>query len=112
MESTTEIFDSSVLNEALDGDEEMINDIIEGYLDDMAGRMDEISGAISSLDADLIHRTGHSIKGASANIGAKETSAAASEIKMAGKDGDIEKAKIHFEGLKTAFERLESHLAK
>ncbi|MBU8920222.1 MAG: Hpt domain-containing protein [Bacteroidales bacterium] len=112
MGSTTEIYDSSILNECLDGDKEMITEIIEGYFDDMAGRMDEMVVAILSCDAELIHRTGHSIKGASANIGAKEASSVASEIEKAGKAGNIEKAKTHFEEFKTAFSRLESHLGK
>ena len=90
----------------------MITDIVDGYFDDMAGRMDELTSALETRDVELITRAGHTIKGASANIGAKEASASAYEIEKSGEAGNIEEAGKRFEEFKVVFKRLESHLGK
>jgi len=105
-----EIFDRNRLFEALQGEEELIREILDGYLKDLTARIEELGSAIGTGAPELIHRIGHSIKGASANVGAIEMSNIASGIEIAGEKNNIARAEELYKDIVPAFDRLSRHL--
>jgi HPt (histidine-containing phosphotransfer) domain-containing protein len=75
--------------ERLGGDEALVNEVVEIFLNDMPGQLRELREALHDQDAEKVRQKAHRIKGASANIGAQAVSGLALKIEMAGKQGDL-----------------------
>ena len=86
------VLDLSRLEIALGGDTSLIGDILSMYeataADDVAG----LKAAVDAGDATLTSRKAHSLKGASANVGADRMADVASKVEQAAKAGRIEQA--------------------
>ncbi len=81
-------FDASVLEEKLEGDEELIKIILRTFLEDAPLRIAQIKEALSRGDGDGYRAPAHSLKGASSNVGARDIQELALRIEKAGTDGD------------------------
>lgn len=92
-------------------DESFLKELLELYLMDFEAKQDELITAIDGMDFISIQEIGHSLKGSSANLSLTFLQKAAYEIELAGKDRDIEKAKLAREELLQAFQSLKTHLA-
>ncbi|MFH1279046.1 MAG: Hpt domain-containing protein [Candidatus Eisenbacteria bacterium] len=86
------VFDRRALLERLDNDEELVDEIVDLYLDDATGRIGDLQEAIRAGDAVRLQRDGHSLKGASANAGAEMIREVATQIEQAGRSGDLDRA--------------------
>ena len=64
------VFDKADLLSRLMGDEALARELIEAFLDDTPHQLTELRKALENGDAPLARRQAHTIKGASANIGA------------------------------------------
>jgi HPt (histidine-containing phosphotransfer) domain-containing protein len=67
--------------------------------------------ALQEGDANRVERQAHLIKGAALNIGGNGLQAAARELEVAGKDGDLTKAQSLVATLDQEFEKLKGVLA-
>ncbi|CAM2068356.1 Hpt domain-containing protein [Sulfidibacter corallicola] len=99
------LVDLSRIQETSDGDTEFEQELIEMYLDDAAVHARKIAGSVASSDADSIKATAHTLKGASANIGAQSIQEIAFEIEKAALAHDLTP-------LPELHRRLEEALAK
>jgi CheY-like chemotaxis protein/HPt (histidine-containing phosphotransfer) domain-containing protein len=108
---TGSIFDMDDLLRRVDGDKEFLAEIVSLFLQDMPKQMNILAQALTDNDASLCYRQAHTIKGASANLGAKAMQIVASEIETAGRNGDMEGAAAAFEKLKDQFAVTEVALA-
>jgi len=106
-------FDRPLLLERLDGDEGLFNEIMGVYLEDVPRLIGKIKEAEKGKDALLVEREGHTLKGASANVGALAIQDIALQIEMTGKSEMLEdvgsligQAEMEFEKLKTSLEDL------
>jgi len=106
-----EVFDRSLLIGRLGGDEELCNELISGFMDDIPVQLEQLKQALNNSNAMLVERQAHKIKGASANVAAQAMSDVASEIEIAGKDRELDKALALVEKLEQEFERLRSALS-
>ena len=83
-ESTQELIDARVIQglRELGGDEDpgLLVELIDLYLADAPQRMGEIRQALTSGDWKLLERAAHTLKSASANIGALELSSICKEL--------------------------------
>jgi len=86
------IFDPSVLLRTLDGDEELVRIIIDGFLEDIPGQIDALKEALEQGDAPVVRHQAHTIKGASANIGAEALRQTAHAVEKAGEAGNLDEA--------------------
>ncbi len=104
------LFDPARLRAIDGGDRTFMNEILNLFLADTASRLEATRQAVEQSDADRIRREAHTIKGASANIGAMALREAAFALETAARDGDSSTcgellARVTFE-----FQRLGEHL--
>lgn len=100
--------DPAGLMERLDGDRELLREIIPVFLADVRERMGRIGSAIRAGDWTMVHAEAHTIKGSSGTLCAGNLQRAARELERA--DGCCSEAMARFESLQRCFERLEPQL--
>lgn len=100
------VFDRDGIFERLAGDEDLIAEIIETFLDDIPRRIKSLADAVESQDQKNAELESHTIKGSSANIGGEALRALASEMEKAAKEGNFEFIEAHLNDLKEAFDLL------
>lgn len=106
-----EVFDKKGLFERLMEDKDLIKDIIEGFLEEVPGQIAALNEALEKKDRELIRRQAHSLKGASANIGASALRETAYQIELAAKAGDLDKASDLIPELNKQLKELKQALA-
>jgi len=79
------IFDKEGALKRLMGDEDLVAEILTAYLGDMPGQLSSLETALENKDMEAVRRIGHTVKGASANIGAIKVSDIAFAVEKAGK---------------------------
>jgi signal transduction histidine kinase/CheY-like chemotaxis protein/HPt (histidine-containing phosphotransfer) domain-containing protein len=92
--------------ERLNGDEEILKEICEVFIDEAPKQMGMLKQAIENIDIDMTERQAHSIKSASANIGADSLSEKAMEIELSAKDNKLENVQNLYTGLENEFEKV------
>ncbi len=107
-----EIFDKDDLMERLDGDEELLREILEIYVEDVPRLIEKIKKAREQSDAELVNREGHTLKGASANVSAPALRETAYQIEMAGKSGALNGVDALVDRAERDFDELKSVLAQ
>ncbi len=100
------VFDRDALLKRLGGDEGLLRDIVGVFLQDAPGQMQSLKDAIEKGDTILVQRQAHTLKGASANVGASALQELAFQMEMAGKEGDLSRALELLETMKEEYERL------
>lgn len=108
----TKIFDREELLSRLCDDEELLGEIIQVYLEDTPQQIQTLKDAQRQGDAELIHKQGHTIKGASGNVAALQIRQTAYEIESAGKNGRIEDVQELIAQLESQFHALQEYLGK
>jgi CheY-like chemotaxis protein/HPt (histidine-containing phosphotransfer) domain-containing protein len=87
-------------------DPSLITQIFTSFLRDGAERIDALKEALAGRDMELLYKTAHAIKGASANIGAHSMADVAQKLELAGKAGDLNRAVILTEQIEMEFGRV------
>ncbi len=83
------------LEEALErcaGDREFLDEMLTDFLDLAKNQITEISRSIEDSDAESLTEKAHSIKGASANLGAEQFAQTALELERCGKESQLDNA--------------------
>jgi HPt (histidine-containing phosphotransfer) domain-containing protein len=102
----TPVFDQTGLLERLEGDRELAAVIIEAFLDDMPGQIENLKNIVAANDAHTAGRLAHSIKGAAANCGGERLRKAALTMENAADDGDLDAVKSRINELEAQFSLL------
>jgi signal transduction histidine kinase/CheY-like chemotaxis protein len=63
-------FDEAALRQRLSGDDDLMNDVIRMFLEDLPARLAAIHNAVAARDADALHAAAHVLKGAAGNLSA------------------------------------------
>ncbi len=92
------------------GDREFLNEMLVEFLDIASQQLQQIADIIEEGNAEELAKKAHSLKGASANLGAEQVSAIALELEKAGKEGQLEGAKQLWEQLKEKVEQVEQYV--
>jgi len=92
------------------GDKELYAECLEMFLDDIPEQLEKLKTAIEAGDMPLAQSHAHSIKGASANIGACPMQEAALVVEQAAKKKKQDKARSLCKKLDLAFKRLQTLL--
>ncbi|MFC1735785.1 response regulator [Candidatus Hydrogenedentota bacterium] len=108
--SPVEIFDKAALLERL-GDEELINTVLDVFLEDAPCQLAKLKETVETRDASLIERQGHTLKGAAANAGALRMRDVAFQIEKAGETRELEKAEQLIDEVEAEFEGFKAHIA-
>jgi signal transduction histidine kinase/CheY-like chemotaxis protein len=94
------------------GSEELVDEIMPIFLKDNTERMKMLIQAMEKVDQKEIKFYAHSLKGATATIGAAKISEAAKQLELASRDGDSSKYKPLFDEINVRFARLIDFLSK
>jgi PAS domain S-box-containing protein len=94
------------------GDEDLLESIMNGFVDDIPRQMAALACAIRENDSPTATRLAHTIRGAAANVSGEELRKTAGEIEQDAKSGRLDAAKSRLESLRTAFERLRTVAAR
>jgi two-component system sensor histidine kinase/response regulator len=86
------IFDRSGFLDRLLGDEDLAGEVLDGFMADVSLQVREMKKALDTGDAQSIRELAHSLKGASANVGAVALQKIALQVELAGKAKDLIKA--------------------
>ena len=108
----TVVYDPDMLLSLLDGDREAADDILAEYLADAPRQLDSLREALAGDDADTARRTAHTLKGASANVGAEALREAAYDVERSAAAGELGAAHALAERAAKELERLQEHLAR
>jgi len=100
------VFDENVLLNLLAGDREAAAEITAEFTKDAPRQVAELCATLAAADTSLARRQAHTLKGASANVGAQALRAVAYEIELAVADGALEKAQALQAELESQMARL------
>jgi len=64
------VFDEEALLDRLMGDRDLAREVLHAFLVDLPRQMEVLRGALGRSDAEAVRQQAHTLKGASANIGA------------------------------------------
>ena len=104
------VFDEAVLLNLLAGDREAVAEITAEFLKDAPLQVAAFRQAVAVGDAALARRQAHTLKGASANVGAEALRAVAYRTELACADESLQKAEALAEALDTELRRLQHAL--
>ena len=101
-----EHLDRASLLDRVEGDQELLAEMIQLFLADIPHLLDAMRNALHQGDMILLERSAHSIKGAAGNMSAMVTVNAASSLEQSAKKGDRELSKANLAALEIAVDRL------
>ncbi len=104
--TTTPVFDKAAMLERLMGDEDLAGTIVQGFLEDIPRQIQALKDLLEAGDVPGAERQAHTIKGASANVGAEALREVAFKTEKAAKSRDLDAAKASMPELEAQFERL------
>lgn len=107
----TEIFNRQTLLQRVEGDEELLEEMVTIFLEYTPQQLQEISQALDLGDAPGLQGKAHSVKGAAASISAEAVQQAAGALELAGRNRDLEQAARHFQALTQEFSRFQATIA-
>jgi PAS domain S-box-containing protein len=96
--------------EGLGNDTRLARRLIDLFVQDSAGLVDDIGRAIASRDADRLRRAAHTLKGSVSNFPAGAASETAARMEAIGMDGDFGAAEETFPTLEKEIDRLRNVL--
>lgn len=92
------------------GDEDIVKDMLETFLEDAGMRIEETRRTFESGDIDYLLQQAHSIKGSSATVGAVGLNDAASRLELAARERDLKKAAALFNRLEAELNKVKAAL--
>ncbi|MBV8266129.1 MAG: response regulator [Planctomycetaceae bacterium] len=84
--------DLALALEEVDGEEELLREIAQVFLEDHPRLMATLREAVAACDPELLRRAAHTLKGAVANFAAHEAVAVAHRLEAMGRDGSASEA--------------------
>lgn len=100
------VLDKPAALERLGGDEQLYEEIVEVYRADMPEQLQRLTDGLKAEDRQLVQLQAHSIKSASANIGAEQMRAMAQRIEAVAMDDEMESLTQLTGDLQKKFEEL------
>ncbi len=100
------IFDREALLNRVLGDQEFTDLILQGFLEDIPRQIVALRKYLEAGDVAGAERQAHTIKGASANVGAEAMRVLCGDLERAGNAGELDKIQARMDELDAAFETL------
>lgn len=107
-----DIFNPEMLLENLMDDKEIAQMVLDGFLDDIPTQIQTLDDFLSKKEVEGVERQAHTIKGASANVGAGSLQALAFEMEKQGKAGDLEGVQNNMAALASEFGKARIQIEK
>jgi CheY-like chemotaxis protein len=84
-----DILDEALLMSRVDGDAELLNDLVDLFLEDYPHLLEGIRAAIGKEDAKAVERAAHGMKGSTSNLAARMASEAATKLERLAREGGL-----------------------
>lgn len=82
-------FNKDILMERIDGDVELLREIVDLFLAERPRMMEEIAAAIRDHDAHGLRRAAHTLKGSASNFAADRVVSTALALEIMGREGNL-----------------------
>jgi len=105
------VFDRDAALDRVDGNRELLREIIGLFFDEMPGLLSAIQETVTHCDAKALERAAHTLKGAVSNFGAKGAYEAALRLEVIGRGRDLTHSKEAYAELEKEVARLGDALA-
>jgi signal transduction histidine kinase/CheY-like chemotaxis protein/ligand-binding sensor domain-containing protein len=105
------VIDRAAALERVEGDVELLRELIELFLGDSAKLLSEVRESVVHGDERALERAAHKLKGPLGTLGAQATFDLAQRLEEMGRDGNLINAKTALHSLEKEIERLTSTLA-
>jgi PAS domain S-box-containing protein len=109
--SPAAVFDREALLGRLMGDETLMARVLNGFRQDIPKRLDELASNLDAANTEVVRRVAHTIKGASANVGATALRATAAEAEAAARDNALDRIRPLLQRLRTQLQEFDDALA-
>jgi PAS domain S-box-containing protein len=90
--ATRATFDEDALRHRLSGDDALMTDVIQMFLEDLPVRLAAINDAVSGRDAEALRTAAHALKGSAGNLSAGELADAAHVLERVGAESRMDAA--------------------
>jgi PAS domain S-box-containing protein len=97
--------DWTIALSAVDGDRDLLKDVLEAFLIETPGLLEKIEESIRAGDAATLKRAAHTLKGSLRTLGAAAGEHAA-RLETLGREGDLGRAEAELAPLRSAMERV------
>ena len=104
-------FDYDELFERVDGDEELIREVLAIFLEDAPRLLGEIKTGLEKASPEIVANTAHTLKGAAANIAAHRLRDQAYQIELTAKSEEMAGALNIYADLEAEFIALKHYLS-
>ena len=91
---------------------EFINELIDTFLEDSPGLIEEMESALKVNNVDSFRRAAHSLKSNAATFGANELFALAKELEMLGKENKLTETGDRLKALQESYESVREELSE
>lgn len=105
------VFDRNATLARVEGDIELLSEVVELFFDDYPGMLSEIRESIGRCDGKTLERAAHGLKGAVGNFSARYAFDAALRLEAMGRGGDFANADQACSELEKEITRLQRALA-
>lgn len=102
--------DVDALMARLEGDRELLAELVALYLEDEASQVSQLERAVESRDAEALRTAAHALKGVVANFSAPRAQAAAFALEVTGRHGDLSAAPALLIALRAELSRVREEL--
>ena len=106
------VINKKMILERIDGDTDILREIIGLYFEEISGLMQAIEDAIAGKEEYVLERSAHTLKGMVSNFAAPAAVSAALALEVIGREKAIDKAPPAYELLKVEISRLSAALTK
>lgn len=105
-----QIFDKKgLLNQVME-DQELLQDLINGFLDDIPEQIEALKGYLENKETEKASRQAHTIKGSAANMFGQSLMLTAKNIEKICQSGDLSEAKGLLPELEEQFQKLKQEM--
>lgn len=111
-ERSKRVFDRDELRRRIDCDEEVLEEILQGFIDDYAHNLEKLQKAFSERNMDLVRRLVHLMKGAAANMSANPLQESMARIEAFLQNGEIISAAPLINQVRKEFDLFKAFAAK
>ena len=100
------VFDPEVALERVEGDEELLQELIELFFEQSPGLLSEVARAIEAKNAKVLQRSTHSLRGSAGNLAAENAQDAAAKLEEMAATGSFDNTGEAYDNLVVEVNRL------
>lgn len=110
--ANTGLIDSSELLNRVEGDRELLRELIDTFLSETKPLLEGITDAVKKSDPPHLERAAHKLKGAIAIFGAPNVASTAQTLECMGREGNLQKAEQGLQQLEGQLIELHAALSE